>query len=206
MVLILDEEAARYPWELLDDRWGGSHNPPAVVSGLLRQLKTEQYRAKPLHTMEKSAFVIGNPVIPVGPEGVIFPDLPGAALEAEAVAGVLSGNGYDVNKALGRRSSGLDASDILTGLHGEAYRILHLAGHGVHEFASGQYYTSKENCQACGQNVPPDQNRVSGMVIGENTFLTPGDIEQMRWVPELVFINCCHLGSTEVRLSRGQAI
>ena len=199
VVLILDEEAARYPWELLDDRWGGSHNPPAVVSGLLRQLKTEQYRAKPLHTMEKSAFVIGNPVIPVGPEGVIFPDLPGAALEAETVAAVLSDNGYDVNKALGRRSSGLDASDILTGLHGEAYRILHLAGHGVHEFASGQYYyTSKENCEACGQNVPPDQNRVSGMVIGENTFLTPGDIEQMRWVPELVFINCCHLGSTEV--------
>ena len=199
VVLILDEEAARYPWELLDDRWGGSHNPPAVVSGLLRQLKTEQYRPKPLHTMEKSAFVIGNPVIPVGPEGVIFPDLPGAALEAEAVAGVLSGKGYDVNKALGGRASGLDASEILTGLHGEAYRILHLAGHGVHEFASGQYYPSKESCQTCGQNVPPDPNRVSGMVIGENTFLTPGDIEQMRWVPELVFINCCHLGSTEVR-------
>ena len=33
------------------------------------------------------------------------------------------------------------------------------------------------------------------MVIGRDTFLTPGDVEQMRWVPELVFINCCHLGS-----------
>ena len=32
------------------------------------------------------------------------------------------------------------------------------------------------------------------MVIGRDIFLTPGDIEQMRWVPELVFINCCHLG------------
>ena len=28
------------------------------------------------------------------------------------------------------------------------------------------------------------------------TFLTPGDVEQMRCVPELVFINCCHLGNT----------
>jgi tetratricopeptide (TPR) repeat protein len=34
------------------------------------------------------------------------------------------------------------------------------------------------------------------MVIGCNAFLTPGDVEQMRWVPELVFINCCHLGKT----------
>ena len=33
------------------------------------------------------------------------------------------------------------------------------------------------------------------MVIGRDTFLTPGDIKQMRHVPELVFINCCHLGN-----------
>jgi hypothetical protein len=40
------------------------------------------------------------------------------------------------------------------------------------------------------------------MVIGRDTLLTPGDVEQMRWVPELVFINCCHLGRT---LSRAPA-
>jgi tetratricopeptide (TPR) repeat protein len=34
------------------------------------------------------------------------------------------------------------------------------------------------------------------MVIGKDTFLTPGDVSQMRWVPELVFVNCCHLGRT----------
>lgn len=204
MVLILDEESARYPWELLDDRWeddrwDANHKPPAVVAGVLRQLKTQQFRAKPLQTSKKNAFVIGNPVIPAGPDGVvIFPDLPGAAREAESVASLLSGNGYDVNKVLNSRSTGLEAGVILTGLHGEAYRILHLAGHGVHEFTIDDYLPTKESCQACGQDLPPDQNRVSGMVIGENTFLTPGDVEQMRWVPELVFINCCHLGSTEV--------
>ena len=209
VVLILDEESARYPWELLDDRWednrwGASHKPPAVAAGALRQLKTRQFRAKPLQTSEKRAFIIGNPQIPVGPEGIIFPDLPGAAREADAVASLLSGNGYDVNKVLNRRSTGLDARDILTGLHGEAYRILHLAGHGVHEFEIEKYLPIKENCQTCGQDLPQDKKRVSGMVIGDNTFLTPGDVEQMRWVPELVFINCCHLGSTEVRYAEAR--
>lgn len=199
VVLILDADSARYPWELLHDHWDESRQPPAVAAGMLRQLKTQQFRTKPVHTSDNNAFVVGNPVIPVDDNGVIFPDLPGAAREADAVAGLLSGNGYDVNKALDRRATGLDAQDILTGLHGEAYRILHLAGHGVHEFPIGQYYPSAEKCQACEQALPPDETRVSGMVIGDKTFLTPGDVAQMRWVPELVFINCCHLGSTDVR-------
>ena len=42
----------------------------------------------------------------------------------------------------------------------------------------------------------PRRKNVSGMVIGRDTFLTPGDVKQMRHVPELVFINCCHLGKT----------
>ncbi len=41
------------------------------------------------------------------------------------------------------------------------------------------------------------------MVIGRDIFLTPGDIEQMRWVPELVFINCCHLGKPGPGTDRG---
>lgn len=199
MVLILDEESARFPWELLEDRWGASHKPQAVTTGMLRQLKTQQFRAKPLHSSERNAFVIGNPILPAGFGGAVFQDLPGAAREAEAVANLLIGNGYDVNKTLGRRFSGLDAKEIMSGLHGAAYRILHLAGHGVHEFTVGQYFPDIENCQACGQEIPQNQKRVSGMAIGDNTFLTPGDVEQMRWVPELVFINCCHLGSTEDR-------
>ncbi|TXC67300.1 CHAT domain-containing protein [Piscinibacter aquaticus] len=59
-----------------------------------------------------------------------------------------------------------------------------LAGHGEHEF----------ELAAQGPDAPP--KRVSGMVIGRETFLTPGDVAQMRHVPELVFINCCHLGNT----------
>ncbi len=185
VVLIVDEVSARYPWELMADRWNASKKPPAVAAGMLRQLKTQQFRAKPLHTAEKTALVIGNPA---QPKGVDFPDLPGAAQEAEAVAALLGEYDYDVNKALGRRQSGLEAKAIMTGLHAEAYRILHLAGHGAHEFPI-QDFAAKDVVL----------KRVSGMAIGDGIFLTPGDIEQMRWVPELVFINCCHLGSTEVR-------
>jgi hypothetical protein len=39
--------------------------------------------------------------------------------------------------------------------------------------------------------------RISGMVIGTDKFLTPAEIGQMRAVPDLVFINCCHLGRIE---------
>ena len=39
--------------------------------------------------------------------------------------------------------------------------------------------------------------------LGRDIVLTPGDIEQMRWVPELVFINCCHLGKPGAGTDRG---
>jgi hypothetical protein len=35
------------------------------------------------------------------------------------------------------------------------------------------------------------------MVIGDGVFLTPKEDHQMRRIPELVFINCCHLGKIE---------
>ncbi len=195
VVLIVDEVSAHYPWELLADRWNASKKPPSVAAGMLRQLKTQRFRSKPLHTSERNALVIGNPAKPKNSD---FPDLPGASQEAEAVAALLAENGYEVNKAAGRRQSGLEARAIMTGLHAEAYRILHLAGHGVHEFPI-DVHVSKDLSQTYGQEPSSNIKRVSGMAIGDGIFLTPGDIEQMRWVPELVFINCCHLGNTETR-------
>ena len=76
------------------------------------------------------------------------------------------------------------ADAILSGLHRDGWRVLHLAGHGEHDFAL--------------DDKKPDET-VSGMIIGKGAFLTPGDVRQMRWVPELVFINCCHLAKTQTR-------
>ncbi|MFO1335128.1 MAG: CHAT domain-containing protein [Piscinibacter sp.] len=170
IVILLDEAAARFPWELLEDRWSHQGRPPAVTSGIVRQLKSSEYRIEPLHAFENTVLVVGNPDL----NGwATFPDLPGARREAERVRELFARAGYAIGEAIDAQ-----ANEIVDNLHARAWRVLHLAGHGEHEFVIG------------------DGKTVSGMVIGRDTFLTPGDIKQMRHVPELVFINCCHLGNT----------
>lgn len=176
MVLLVDEASARYPWELLEDRWSQTGMPPSVRAGLVRQLKTREFRPRPAHASAATAYVVGNPDLG---GWQAFPDLPGAREEAQQVATLLRAGGYRVRDCIDEK-----ADAILDGLHKDAWRILHLAGHGEHDFPLEP--------QAAGQG-----KCCSGMVIGTRIFLTPGDVEQMRWVPELVFINCCHLGKTE---------
>lgn len=182
LVLLVDPVSARYPWELLEDRWSHDDRPPVVGAGLIRQLKTPRFRPHPAHAAEATAFVVGNPDLSGWEK---FGDLAGARQEARKVAGLLNANNYFAMACIDEQ-----ADVILSGLHRKAWRILHLAGHGEHDFLS-------ENDREIDGDVPrPAPKRVSGMVIGRNTFLTPGDVQQMRWVPELVFINCCHLGKT----------
>ncbi|MFD1691447.1 CHAT domain-containing protein [Azotobacter chroococcum] len=54
---------------------------------------------------------------------------------------------------------------------------------------------------SCHLSWPPGVNSapslVTGMLIGENSLLTPAHIEQMRVVPDFVFLNCCSLGRIE---------
>ncbi len=42
----------------------------------------------------------------------------------------------------------------------------------------------------------PQCRKIRGMVIGKNVYLSTREISQMSTVPELVFVNCCHLGRT----------
>ncbi|MBS1144873.1 MAG: hypothetical protein H6R14_2279 [Proteobacteria bacterium] len=172
LVVLVDKRSARYPWELLEDRWGSSPRPPAVNAGMIRQFKTANFRARPAYAPSDTALVIGNPDLGNSPD---FDDLPGARDEALSVVGTLANAGFDVTDRVNERTPA-----ILEALHREKWRILHLAGHGVHEYQSARMSAPR-----------------SGMVIGLDTILTPGDIGQMRWVPELVFINCCHLGRVD---------
>ncbi|HSB80347.1 MAG TPA: CHAT domain-containing protein [Candidatus Methylomirabilis sp.] len=186
LVLILDEDSARYPWELLEDRWGDASQPMAVQAGLVRQLETAEYREQVRMTTQETAYVVGDPVSK-------FVALPGAEAEARSVAEQLATRGYTVERQIRA-----EARAIVTSLHARAYRIVHLAGHGVHEEVLDD--AKKLACDLCGQPRPDKAGKkVSGMVIGDDIFLTPADVEQMRQVPELVFINCCHLGRTDSR-------
>jgi hypothetical protein len=171
IVLLLDEESARFPWELLEDRWSRNGRPHAITGGIIRQFKTENFRERPAQVPGDSVLVVGNPDLGASTQ---FADLPGARDEAEAVARLFRARSWETLSLVGRQ-----ATEIVHGLHARGWRVLHLAGHGEHDWLP-----------ATGQK------RRSGMVIGDGIFLTPGDVEQMRFVPELVFINCCHLGKT----------
>ena len=191
LVLVLDERSARFPWEMLEDRWSRHQRPPAIEHGLIRQLTSQTFREQPTMAIGKQALVIGDPQSD-------FVELPGAREEAEAVQAELIACGYQVKAQINS-----DAARIVTALHGDAYQIIHLAGHGVHQYAL-ELSSNGPLCNACGQTLPTDQDkRVSGMIIGTDTVLTPADIQQMRRVPELVFINCCHLGRTDPVVAGG---
>jgi hypothetical protein len=96
--------------------------------------------------------------------------LPGALKEGQKVSELLTSNG--INTITSFKGN---PSEIIEKVFSNEYRIIHLSGHG--EF--------KE-----------DNPTGSGMVIGNNMFLSTREIKQMSTVPELVFVNCCHIGKT----------
>lgn len=91
------------------------------------------------------------------------------------------------------------AKEIVQAFFATPYRILHLAGHGVYEWQE----PAKAGDEKAGPKSEKDATQtVTGMVIGDGVYLTPAEVKQMRRVPELVFINCCHLGYVEDRERR----
>lgn len=186
MVLVLNEEAARYPWEMMrerprQDRGVKETKPISVQAGMIRQLQVKQFRDRVVMARGQDALVIGNPPTP-------FVDLPGAENEAREVDRLLRAGGYRSFPLLGADATG---SAIMKALYARDYRIIHLAGHGVYDLPQ----ESAVSCECCGADKIV--NKISGMVIGHNQYLTPAQLVQMRAVPELVFVNCCHLGMVE---------
>ena len=175
ILFVLDPQAAHYPWELLYDRRTGQDKPLAVQVGMIRQFTTASFQERVVDVKNKNVLVVGNPTkMPPG-----FADLPGAQQEASLVADKFNTFGYEVTPEI---HSGSNA--IMNSLFANDYRVLHLAGHGVYrhpvkraENEEPQYYT--------------------GMVLGEDIFLTANEIESKMDIPELVFINCCHLGTID---------
>ena len=171
LVIELDDGTAAIPWELLDtnaDATSDDHRPWAVRTKLLRKLRTDNFREKAIDASpDDSVLVIGEPLC----DPTIYPRLEGARREAAAVAARLTapGSGIAADKvcALIDRN---DAQSIINALFERRYRVVHVAGHG--------------------------EGGVNGGVVlsGNKTFLGANEVKSMRTVPELVFLNCCHLG------------
>ena len=187
--LILDPAAAAIPWELLrdrmDDRNSRSSAPLSVRSGLVRQLSAGRFRQRVRRADGYHALVVGDPHL--GSLGVHFPPLAGARDEATEVARLLVEAGYETPPAL----LGSNAEQIQIALYQQDWRVMHLSGHGVY----------REPLPVIGVTTDVDTDpgvvATTGMLIGENSVLTTAHIEQMRVVPDFVFINCCSLGRIE---------
>jgi len=174
VVLVVDRESARYPWELIHDRRAGYERPMVVEVGMIRQLTTPTFREQIKDVTNRNVLVVGDPINT--PEE--FVPLPGAEREARVVANTLKQHGFSVKEEIGT-----NAVPIITSLLSNDHRILHLAGHGVFR------YRRKE-----GTSDQTEENLITGMVLGDGVFLTAVEIGQMSQVPELVFVNCCYLG------------
>ena len=68
---------------------------------------------------------------------------------------------------------GPNARTVVNALFERPWRIVHIAGHGM----------------------PGANGKPGGVVLSNGSFLGPDEIRNMRKVPELVFVNCCHLAS-----------
>jgi CHAT domain-containing protein len=183
VVLVLDGYTANLPWELLlaDDK------PLALSMRMVRQLQSPRYRTQVRQTLEKRAYVIGNPSTQgfnkVFADGVALQapealdSLEGAGNEAQTVVTVLRQHGYECEEAIG----GEQAVDIINKLYRSLYRIVHIAAHGV--------YNEKTR----------DGSSRSGVVLSDGLLITAAEIGAMETVPDLVFLNCCHLAKADAR-------
>ncbi|HEX4234392.1 MAG TPA: CHAT domain-containing protein [Caldimonas sp.] len=177
MVIELETGTASLPWEVLDtlssDLTGGDPRPWAIRSKLLRKLRTSEFRAQVTDaTADGNILVVGEPLV----DETIYPPLPGARAEAIAVATRLTTGpaGVDAARVRALTSGNDDARDIINALFERPYRVIHVAGHGA-PGADG------------------------GVVLSGGTYLGAAEVNAMRVVPELVFLNCCHLAALDAK-------
>ena len=75
LVLVLDEAAAAFPWEILAARTRDRIDPLSVKAGMLRQLKVDAFRVGPRGARDYNALVIGDNLTGTARNQ---PELPGA--------------------------------------------------------------------------------------------------------------------------------
>ncbi|HEX2079596.1 MAG TPA: CHAT domain-containing protein [Longimicrobium sp.] len=180
-VIELDGGTSGIPWEMLDIRTEGAApaRPWALGTRLLRKLRIKTHRTRVQDsTPSDRVLIIGEPAC----DPARYDRLPGARAEAEAVTRCLLAAGLDRDDVMGLFSRdpadlGARAGRVINTLLSDDWRIVHISGHG----------------EAPREDGPAEEPR--GVVLSDGIFLGAQEIRSMRVVPELVFVNCCHLGA-----------
>ena len=118
----------------------------------------------------------GYRALVIGDPCEVEPRLDAALTECREVADLLASvsPGFEVC-----RSEADSAVEIVQKLFLDEYRIVHIAAHGLYD---------AERPKQCG------------VVIGKDSVLSAAVFSQLRTVPEIVFLNCCHLGKLDLHL------
>jgi hypothetical protein len=175
LVLEVDRDTARLPWEFLtDDAYDNGETvvPVAVRTPVARQLRTTYASVvgEDAEGGELRALVIGDPGDPQRGQ-----NLPQARTEALEVAEVLRGHGAKVRLFLGTgRTDADDAEpatqlDVLKELLGRNYHLIHYAGHGTFD---------------------PEDPRRTGWLFADG-LLGARELAQLTRAPRLVVANAC---------------
>ncbi|MCV2447223.1 CHAT domain-containing protein [Paracoccus sp. DMF] len=190
--LVLDRDSATIPWEMLDDRRPDEYGrfpellkPPAVRYGLMRQLVSQRDQpTPPRRGGPRSALVIGDP----GDGSGGLPPLPNARDEALAVAAQLEEAGFAVTRLVGPDAT---PARVISALFSRGWSVVHIASHGVIDWSPG-----------------PGEPPMTGIVLGVPPLgvLEAPLLRQMPEAPELVFLNCCHLGQIGTEDGFGAAL
>jgi CHAT domain len=196
LVVVVDAQTANMPWELVaaDDpgRAGARPRALALCIPLVRQLVTAEYRPQLRQSTGRAALVIGNPALDGFSEHFVDAkgeplaqpvNLPGAGDEARTVAAVLRAQGHDVT--LLADDPPARAADVVMALYRQPWRILHVCAHGVFALRS------------------VDGVALTGVLLSNGAVISAAEIQAMELVPELVFLNCCHLGQMTAPVRAG---
>ena len=169
LVFEVDADTAGYPWEMVDD------------SDVQQALVREPWALRLTGALVRKMFIkefrrqpidaLTDDVLVVGAPKLdatpAMPDLPGARAEATVVAALFGAKAHLLLDS--------DFLNIVKPALARPWKVIHMAGHGVYDAAGGK----------------------SGMLMSGGLVFGPTEFESMPTVPELVFVNCCHLGKTE---------
>jgi hypothetical protein len=188
-VIVVDRSTANLPWELMladtASAPGERSRPMSIAAPFVRQLATVSFRQSVHQNTGRLALVVGDPStqgfeaafkLPDGQPIGRLPSLAGAREEAEAVERLLRAHNHEVKALRG----GQDAATVLSALYEQPWRIVHISAHGVFRM----------------QHV--DGRPRSGVVLSDGLLLTAAEIAAMERVPDVVVLNCCHLGTVDL--------